>query len=108
MLGTVPMAEAVACTLCGRPLAGTPAHLHNALEPALLRRLRAAEPAWEAPDGVCPECLRTAVAGLHAQRSAISLHNELGHSYPVYDREELNLLPTPLRMRANPNYTGRG
>src|SRR5207247_1048842 len=33
---------------------------------------------------------------------------ELDLSYPVYSLDDTHLLPTPVRLHANPRYTGRG
>ena len=99
---------ALACVLCRRPLDPAVAALHRALDRDLVARLRRRDPVWRRPDALCPDCVRSALAALEQGRSPTSLHNELGQSYPIYDRDDLTLLPTPLRTRANPNYTGRG
>ena len=41
-------------------------------------------------------------------RSVTSLQAELLTPFPVYAREEQKLLTTPVRVHANPNFTGRG
>ena len=41
-------------------------------------------------------------------RSPTSLQAELLTPFPVYSRDQKRLLPTPVRVHANPNFTGRG
>ncbi len=43
-----------------------------------------------------------------AERSPIPIHAELKLPFPVYSRDKTQLLPTPARVRANPDYAGRG
>jgi serine protease AprX len=78
------------------------------VEARLVQRLRRLHPQWDPDEGICPECVSEALAALRRQRSATSLHTDLQLSYPVYAREEAQLLPTPARMHANARYTGRG
>lgn len=82
--------------------------MHRALDGRLLQRLRLLHPRWNPEQDVCPECLAAALAALRRQRSATSMHADLLLSYPVYARDEAELLPTPVRLHANPRYAGRG
>jgi serine protease AprX len=65
-------------------------------------------PGWKQEDGIGPECVHGAVEKAREARSLTSLQAELLTPFPVYSRDEKQLLPTPLRVHANPNFTGRG
>ena len=104
----LPLAGAIPCPLCGRPVDPAIFQFHRDLEPPIVRRLRARHPGWEPDSGVCPDCVAEAVQQAQAGRSPTPIHQELQLPFPVYARDEVHLLPTPVRVRANPRYTGRG
>lgn len=83
--------------------------LARPIEGRVARRLRVRQPGWKKSTGACPACLHEAVQHANAERSADSLHRELQVAYPIFARDEARrLLPTPLRVRAHPHYTGHG
>lgn len=82
--------------------------INQPLESHIARILREQHPAWQPADGACPRCIIQAVHYAHHQRTVVSLHHELMLPYPVYSRDETALLPTPYRLHAYPNFTGRG
>ena len=82
--------------------------MNRGLEPRLACLLQARHPHWDAAQDICPDCLYTNILALQGRRSQASLHGELELSYPVYAHDDTRLLPTPVRLRANPHYTGRG
>jgi serine protease AprX len=96
------------CPLCRQPLDPALLKFQSHLEPHLVRRLRESQPGWERADGVCPECVRRAVEKAREARSPTSLQQELATPFPVYSPDEQTLLPTPVRVHANPYFTGRG
>jgi serine protease AprX len=102
------VSEGLACALCGSPLDLDIAHMNRALDARAAQALHDLHPHWAADDRLCPDCLLEAVHALEGQRSATSLHGELRLSFPAYARDEAQLIPTPLRVHANPRYTGRG
>jgi serine protease AprX len=96
------------CPLCGRPIDPAIFALRRTLEPRIARRLRAQRPDWKPDDGACPDCVAEAVQRAQQERSPASLHEEMLSPFPVYARDETDLLPTPARVHANPNFTGEG
>ncbi len=105
---TAPAYPLAACAICGRPLDQSIAEMRHSLEARVAYVLRRLHPGWAADDGPCPECVQRAVSVLRRKRSATSLHGDLQLSYPVYARHEAALIPTPLRVHANPAFTGKG
>ncbi len=96
------------CPLCRRPLDPVLIEIQPKLEDHIARILRENNPGWKRDDGVCPDCVHGAVEKAIEARSPTSLQAELLTPFPVYSRDEKRLLPTPLRVHANPNFTGRG
>lgn len=104
----IPASAILACSLCGSPLDLNIAHINRALEAQAARALQGLHPTWRPDDHACPDCVLRAVHTLRGQRSPTSLQTELRLSFPAYARDDTHLLPTPLRVHANPGYTGRG
>jgi serine protease AprX len=100
--------ERLACTLCGSALDLSIADVSRHLEAGAAMALQTLHPAWAPDDPACPQCVLGAVHVVRAGRSDISLQTELQLSYPAYARDEAHLIPTPVRVHAQPGYTGRG
>ncbi|MBI3242883.1 MAG: S8 family serine peptidase [Chloroflexi bacterium] len=96
------------CPLCRRPLDPALIEIQPKLEDHIARILRENNAGWKHDDGVCPDCVYGAVEKAREARSPASLQQELLTPFPVYVRDEKRLLPTPVRVHANPNFTGRG
>jgi serine protease AprX len=99
---------ALACPICGQALDSAIARLNRHLDDRAIRLLKTLHPGWVPEVAICPDCVQRAVALLRERRSGASLHVGLEVSFPVYAADEADLLPTPVRLRANPNYAGRG
>ena len=96
------------CPLCQRHLDPALLAIQPKLEDHIARILRETNPGWKPEDGACLECVHEAVEKAIEARSPTSLQAELLTPFPVYSRDEKQLLPTPLRVHANPNFSGRG
>ena len=94
------------CPLCKRVLAAALFDKHWGMEPLVVETVRRAYPGWRRTEGACPQCVHEQYfAALQAQPTEAPLVLE-GH--PIYGRPDLFVLPTPVRLRANLHYTGRG
>ena len=102
------MDRTVLCPLCRSSLDPDLIAIQPKLEDHIARILREDNPGWKPEDGACPECVHEAVEKAIEARSPTSLQAELLTPFPVYSRDEKQLLPTPIRVHANPNFTGRG
>jgi len=98
----------LACPICGQALDPSIARLTQRLDPRTIRLLKTLHPGWKLEAGICPNCVQRAVVVLRERRAAASLHAGLEVSYPVYAADEADLLPTPVRLHANPDFAGRG
>jgi serine protease AprX len=96
------------CPLCQHPLDPDLLAIQPKIEDHIARILCEDNPVWKPEDGACPDCVHDAVEKAIEARSLTSLQAELLTPFPVYSREEKNLITTPVRVHANPNFIGRG
>lgn len=99
------------CCLCGRVVHPAIAAFKHDLQPNVLRTLKANFAFWNEGDDVCPECVIQVVDHARLEerrRGTVGLQYELGLPFPVPSRDQAYLLPTPLRMRSHPHFTGKG
>ncbi|NUQ36725.1 MAG: S8 family serine peptidase [Caldilineales bacterium] len=99
-------AEERACPLCQQIVPAPLFEKHWDMEDGVIQALRRAYPGWRRADGACPQCV-------HQHRAiADRLHQPamplLVEGHPIYGKSDLFVLPTAVRLRANPHYTGRG
>ena len=94
--------------MCGQALDPAIARLNRQLDRRTVRLLQTMHPGWTSAAGICPNCVLRGTTVLRDRRSGASLHSGLELSYPVYAADEAELLPTAVRLDANPDYAGRG
>ncbi len=96
------------CPLCGSP--STPSQLAEAawLAPEVLNQLALSNPHWRRSDGACPACVQQALLEVLLNAGEAALHERIQHIWPLDAEAAFGALPTPLRMHADPRYTGRG
>jgi serine protease AprX len=102
------MDRTVLCPICHCPLDPDLFAIQPKLEDHIARILQENNPDWKPEDGVCLECVNEAVEKSIEARSVTSLQAELLTPFPVYSRDEKQLLTTPIRVHANLNFAGRG
>ena len=79
------------------------------LAPEVIERMAHDNPNWRRADGACPACVQQSLLqillerGDH-QRSARHIDNV----WPLDAEAAFGALPTPLRMHADPRFTGKG
>jgi subtilisin family serine protease len=97
-----------ACPLCG--IRASRAELAEAgwLAPDVIAGIRARHPAWMRGDGACPACVQQALLQTLLVRGEAALHDGVQSVWPLDAGAAFGALPTPLRLHADPRYTGRG
>ncbi|MFN8499908.1 MAG: S8 family serine peptidase [Anaerolineae bacterium] len=70
---------------------------------------KSAIPGWQPEMGLCPTCaeifLQRALRDLARENAWSELHE---YTALVYDDDRAHIIPTPVRVHANPRYTGKG
>jgi len=102
------MERTLLCPVCHSPLDPDLLAIQPKVEDHIARILCDGNPEWKPQDGICPECVHEAVEKAIETRSLTSLQAELLTPFPVYSQDEKQLLTTPARVHANPNFAGRG
>lgn len=96
------------CPLCGRQTLSQ--HLAEAswLAPEVLERLERKHPGWQRRDGACPACTQEALLQSVLDTGLAALHESVQPVWPLEARSAFGPLPTPMRLHADPRFTGAG
>ncbi len=86
------------CPLCGEQVERLILGLDASPDARIVHRIKAQHPGWQPAQGACSRCLD--------QFYIESLPNFQPHRHATVDGYVV--LPTPLRLNADPNYTGKG
>jgi serine protease AprX len=99
---------AVACAVCGTRTA--PDELAEAgwVSPETASRIAERRVGWQRSDGACAACVQDALLSLLREKGERVLGRVIQDVWPLDAEAAFGALPTPLRMRADPRYTGRG
>ncbi|MBN1666052.1 MAG: S8 family serine peptidase [Anaerolineales bacterium] len=96
------------CPLCTRPELIESLAEAWWLDPEVVRYLSQQNPDWRLDDGACPACLQEALLHVLLSQGDAMLHQQIQHLWPLDARAAFGAIPTPLRMHADPRFTGRG
>jgi serine protease AprX len=80
----------------------------NWADPAVLDRLAQQNPQWQRADGACPACVQQTLLQILLAQGDAALHRAIQTVWPLDAEAVFGALPTPLRMHADPRYTGQG
>lgn len=96
------------CPLCGAPTDRAVLEAARWLAPALLDRLARRHAGWRREDGACPTCVQQAALFTLLEVGHGALREGIGEAWLRHADTAFAALPTPLRLRADPRYTGWG
>src|SRR5690349_23529989 len=96
------------CPLCGGHTTGEELAESHWLAPDAARRLAADHPEWRREDGACPACVQEALLQLLLHHGHNAFHAGVQSAWPLDAEAAFGAIPTPLRMHADPRFTGRG
>lgn len=96
------------CGLCGAPSTRDELAEVDWLAPAIIDALVRAHPGWRRRDGACPACVQHALLHALLEGGDPALQAGLQSVWPLNAEDAFGALPTPLRMHADPRFTGRG
>lgn len=96
------------CPLCTRPELVDSLAEAWWVEPTVIQYLTQQNPSWRLVDGACPACIQEALLHVLLSQGDEMLHQQVQHLWPLDARAAFGAIPTPLRLHADPRYTGGG
>ncbi|MFQ5344082.1 MAG: S8 family serine peptidase, partial [Anaerolineae bacterium] len=96
------------CLLCGRTTTKDELAEAGWLAPDVVARLTSRYPHWKREDGACPACVQQVLLQTLLDQGEVALHDGIQATWPLDARAAFGVLPTPLRLHADPRYTGAG
>jgi serine protease AprX len=100
--------EEQSCPLCKRKFPTRVLEEAKWMEPSVLSEMEARHPGWQRLDGACPACVQEALLTTLLKEGEDALHDGIQSVWPLDAEAAFGALPTPLRMHADPRFTGRG
>ncbi len=95
----------IECPLCKEGVEKLLYRYHIESERHVIERIKKENPQWTESDGICNRCIdHYHVQVVIGQR----MLPEIGPHFPVKSADDFVILPTPLRLGADPGYTGKG
>jgi serine protease AprX len=98
-------AATITCPLCNDQVAKLLFQYHLDSERHVIEQIRQRNPQWSEQDGFCSRCLD------YYHTELVMLHRmlpEIGPHFPVRSADDFVILPTGLRLNADPRFTGKG
>jgi serine protease AprX len=96
------------CSICGSPTEKTTLTQVNWLDGDTLNYLANQHPDWQSNQGACPACVQQALLEILLQKGDFALHSAIQKVWPLDAEAAFGAIPTPLRMHADPRYSGKG
>ncbi len=97
-----------ACPLCGAATRERVLAEARWIDATTESRIRERSPEWQRHDGACPACVQQALLSLLVQKGEGVLGRVIQDVWPLDADAAFGALPTPLRMRADPRFSGQG
>ena len=96
------------CPLCGAP--STPGILAEArwISDEAVAEIAREHPGWRREDGACPACVQEALLAVLLRHGHDAFHESVQSVWPLDAETAYGAIPTPLRLHADPRFTGRG
>lgn len=97
--------EKIICPLCNDAVDKLLYRFHINSERVVIDKIRLNNPGWTEKDGICSRCIDYYNIEIVRDQKLLP---EIGPYFPVKSVDDFIILPTPLRVDANPNYSGKG
>lgn len=97
-----------ACALCRDPAPAAELKEAAWLAPQVVARVVADRPDWQPAHGACRACVQQALLTTLLEHGEAALHAAIQRAWPLDPEAAFGVLPTPLRLHADPRFTGRG
>lgn len=98
-------AATITCPLCSDKVEKLLYRYHIDSERQVIEQIRQSNPDWSQDDGICSRCVDYYHTEVVVQRRMLP---EIGPHFPVRSVDDFIILPTGLRLNADPRFTGKG
>lgn len=95
----------ITCPVCNDKVETLLYRFHINSERAVIDKIRDNNPGWTEEDGICSRCIDYYNIEIIREQKLLP---EIGPFFPVKSADDFVILPTALRVDANPKYTGKG
>ncbi|MGE5107793.1 MAG: S8 family serine peptidase [Sphingobacteriales bacterium] len=95
----------IICPLCGDTVNKLLYRFHVENERVVLQKIKEHNPEWTENDGICSRCVDYYHTELVMQQRILP---EIGPHFSIKSPDDFFILPTALRLNADPRYTGKG
>lgn len=95
----------IICPLCNDKVDRLLYRFHVENERVVLKRIEEKNPGWSLNDGLCSRCVDYYHTELVMQQRILP---GIGPHFPIKSADDFVILPTPLRLNADPRFTGKG
>jgi serine protease AprX len=97
--------EKIICPLCNDSVDELLYRYHIANERMVIDKIKTGNPEWTEQDGICSRCIDYYNIEIIREQKLLP---EIGPYFPVKSADDFTILPTALRVDANPKYSGKG
>lgn len=97
--------EKIICPLCNDAVDELIYRFHIRSERSVIDKIKAGNPSWTEQDGICSRCIDYYNIEIIREQKLLP---EIGPFFPVKSADDFVILPTALRVDANPKYSGKG
>lgn len=97
--------QKIICPLCNDAVDELVYRFHHSSEKAVIDKIRAGNPDWTEHDGICSRCIDYYHVEIIREQKMLP---EVGPYFPIKSADDFLILPTALRVDANPKYSGKG
>jgi serine protease AprX len=103
---TMPTSQ-VQCPLCEAEVPKPSLKKVGDRDRSLIERIKADHPEWQRESGSCPACVQHYLLEI-LEKEGAAAHDAIQAHWPIDAEAVFGVLPTPLRMKASPRFTGKG
>ncbi len=96
------------CPLCGKPSSQRKLAEAAWLSPEVVDKLVYYHPEWRRSDGACPACVQHLLLHVLLEQGEGAMLEYIQRVWPLNAEDAFGAIPTPLRMHADPRFTGEG
>src|SRR6266498_5068751 len=97
--------EQLICPLCRDTVDKLVYRFHYDTESSVIDKIKAEFPEWTKEDGLCSRCLDFFHSEIVMEQRILP---SIGPHFPIKTADDFIVIPTGLRINADPRYTGKG